>query len=87
MQERDARDQGRSISPTKPATDALIIDTSDLTADQVFERALAFIASQDEGVTHASANPFVQPRYQDRRIQPVGRNSNERTLLVWLSQP
>jgi cytidylate kinase len=46
MQERDARDQGRSISPTKPATDALIIDTSDLTADQVFERALAFIASK-----------------------------------------
>ena len=46
MQERDARDRGRSISPTKPATDALIIDTSDLTADQVFERALAFIASK-----------------------------------------
>jgi cytidylate kinase len=46
MQERDARDQGRSISPTKPATDALIIDTSDLSADQVFERALAFIASK-----------------------------------------
>jgi cytidylate kinase len=46
MQERDARDQGRSISPTKPATDALIIDTSDLTADQVFDRALAFITSK-----------------------------------------
>jgi cytidylate kinase len=46
MQERDARDQGRSISPTKPATDALIIDTSGLTADQVFERALAFIAAK-----------------------------------------
>ena len=46
MQERDARDQGRSVSPTKPATDALIIDTSDLTADQVFERALAFIATK-----------------------------------------
>ncbi len=46
MQERDARDQGRSISPTRPATDALIIDTSDLTADQVFERALAFIATK-----------------------------------------
>ena len=46
MQERDARDQGRSISPTKPATDALIIDTSDLTADQVFDRALAFITTK-----------------------------------------
>jgi len=46
MQERDTRDQGRSISPTKPAADALIIDTSDLTADQVFDQALAFIASK-----------------------------------------
>lgn len=46
MQERDARDQGRSISPTRPAADALIIDTSDLTADQVFDQALAFIAGR-----------------------------------------
>ena len=46
MQERDARDQGRSISPTKAAADAKIIDTSDLTADQVFDQALAFVASK-----------------------------------------
>lgn len=46
MQERDARDQGRSISPTRPAADALIIDTSDLTADQVFDQALAFVTSK-----------------------------------------
>lgn len=46
MQERDARDQGRSISPTKAAADAMIIDTSDLTADQVFDQALAFVLSK-----------------------------------------
>lgn len=46
MQERDARDQGRSISPTKAAADARIIDTSDLTADQVFDQALAFVMSK-----------------------------------------
>jgi cytidylate kinase len=46
MQERDARDQGRSISPTKAAADAKIIDTSDLTADQVFDQALAFVTSK-----------------------------------------
>jgi cytidylate kinase len=46
MQERDARDRGRSISPTRPAADALIIDTSDLTADQVFDQALAFVMSK-----------------------------------------
>ena len=49
MQERDARDQGRSISPTKAAADAKIIDTSDLTADQVFDQALAFVLSKMNG--------------------------------------
>jgi cytidylate kinase len=46
MQERDARDQGRSIAPTKAAEDAKVIDTSDLTADQVFDQALAFVMSK-----------------------------------------
>ncbi len=49
MQERDARDQGRSISPTKAAADAKIIDTSDLTADRVFDQALAFVLSKMNG--------------------------------------
>ena len=40
---RDARDQARSTSPLKAATDALVIDTSGLSADQVFDRAKAFI--------------------------------------------
>lgn len=43
MRERDARDTVRSTSPMKPADDALIIDTSALDADQVFERARAYI--------------------------------------------
>jgi cytidylate kinase len=44
--------------------------------------------ARDQGRRNARlANPFVQPRYQDRRIQPVGLYSNERTLPVWLSQP
>ena len=40
---RDARDQARSTSPLKAAADALVIDTSGLSADQVFDRAKAFI--------------------------------------------
>jgi len=40
---RDARDQARSASPLKAAKDALVIDTSGLSADQVFDRAKAFI--------------------------------------------
>jgi cytidylate kinase len=39
MRERDARDTARSTAPMKPADDALIIDTSALDADAVFERA------------------------------------------------
>jgi CMP/dCMP kinase len=41
LQERDARDQGRGVAPTKPAEDAIILDTSALSAEEVFARALA----------------------------------------------
>ncbi len=46
LQERDARDQARGTAPAKPAEDAIVLDTSDLTADQVFARALAIIRSR-----------------------------------------
>lgn len=46
MRQRDARDSGRAISPLTPAGDAFVLDTSDLNADQVFERALDFIAER-----------------------------------------
>ena len=36
--ERDYRDSHRSIAPLKPAEDAVIIDTSDLTIDEVAEK-------------------------------------------------
>jgi len=47
MMERDARDSSRAVSPLVPATDAHLMDTSDLDADQAFEAALQFIAPQD----------------------------------------
>lgn len=40
MRERDARDSGRSVAPLKPAEDAVLFDTSDLTADKALEKAL-----------------------------------------------
>jgi len=43
MRERDARDTARATAPMRPAADAEIIDTSALDADQVFERARAYI--------------------------------------------
>ena len=40
---RDKRDQERKTAPMKPAKDALIIDTSDLTADEVYAQVVRFI--------------------------------------------
>ena len=41
--ERDARDSSRAIAPLMPAAGAVIIDTSDLSADEVLRRVLSFI--------------------------------------------
>lgn len=43
MRERDARDSGRSAAPLKPAEDAVLFDTSDLTADKALEKALHLV--------------------------------------------
>ena len=43
MRERDARDKGREAAPMKPAKDAIVIDSSDLNADQMLERALNIV--------------------------------------------
>lgn len=48
MKERDARDSSRSVAPLEPAKDAHILDTSELSANQVFEQALEFIASKTQ---------------------------------------
>jgi len=37
---RDERDSQRAISPLVPAEDALLIDTTELSIDQVFEKVL-----------------------------------------------
>lgn len=38
LQERDARDKGRAVSPLEPAKDALVIDSTDLSIDEVLAR-------------------------------------------------
>lgn len=43
MQRRDENDSSRSLAPLKPARDAIIIDSSELSADKVVERMLSFI--------------------------------------------
>ena len=43
IQSRDKRDRERTTSPLKPADDALILDTSDLTADDVYAQVIRYI--------------------------------------------
>lgn len=42
LKERDRRDSERAISPLKPAEDAIVIDTTDLTIDQVVRQVLEY---------------------------------------------
>jgi 3-phosphoshikimate 1-carboxyvinyltransferase len=46
LKERDERDSKRSAAPLVPAADALIIDTSHLSADAVFANVLAIVKSK-----------------------------------------
>ncbi|HZD75887.1 MAG TPA: (d)CMP kinase [Acidobacteriaceae bacterium] len=43
IRERDRRDRTRADSPLRPAEDATIIDSTDLSLDQVIERAAALV--------------------------------------------
>ena len=46
LEERDRRDAGREHAPLKAADDAVAIDTTDLTPDQVLARMLAVVESR-----------------------------------------
>jgi len=43
VKERDARDMGRADAPLRPATDAVQIDTSDMSIEEAVARALALV--------------------------------------------
>ncbi len=46
MKERDERDSSRATAPLTAAEDALVLDTSEMSADEVFKKALSFIAEK-----------------------------------------
>jgi cytidylate kinase len=48
IQERDARDSARSAAPLKPAEDAIEIDTTELSVEQVVDRVLALWQGRKE---------------------------------------
>lgn len=47
IKERDDRDANRSVSPLKPADDAMLLDSTELSIEAVFEQVLAAIADKD----------------------------------------
>ncbi len=43
LKARDARDEGRAIAPLKPASDALLLDTSELDIETAFREAVTIV--------------------------------------------
>lgn len=46
MLERDKRDSSRATAPMKPAEDAIILDTSDMAADDVFDKVRSAVTDR-----------------------------------------
>ncbi len=52
---RDEIDSSRALAPLKPAEDAHILNTNNLTADQVFEYVMSWINMEPSNTTHQEA--------------------------------
>jgi cytidylate kinase len=46
IRERDRRDSERDVAPLKPATDAVVLDTSDITLDSVVDKLEALVVAR-----------------------------------------
>lgn len=46
IQQRDERDENRSVSPSKPAADALVLDSSNMDAEVVYSKVKQFCQSK-----------------------------------------
>jgi cytidylate kinase len=49
MRERDRRDSERAVAPLTPASDAVVLDTSAMDAEQAFRAAMAIVAEKRSG--------------------------------------
>ena len=43
LKERDERDSKRSVAPLKPAKDAVVVDTTNLSAEEVFQQVCEIV--------------------------------------------
>lgn len=46
IQERDDRDRNRAVAPLRPAEDALVLDSTSMSIDQVVDKAMNYIESK-----------------------------------------
>lgn len=49
LKERDAQDSMREHSPSKPANDAIVIDTTNLSAEEVFQATISLLPKEISG--------------------------------------
>ena len=47
IEQRDARDRGRTVAPLKPAEDALVIDSTSMTIEAVFDQVMVWVRERD----------------------------------------
>ncbi|WP_019672614.1 (d)CMP kinase [Psychrobacter lutiphocae] len=52
IKQRDARDENRSVAPSKPAKDALVLDSSNMSAEEVYQSIKKFC--QEKGICFAT---------------------------------
>ncbi len=57
MRARDRRDSQRAVAPLRPADDAIVVDTTGMSASEVFDFALSLIEKLDR---HSAARPSEQ---------------------------
>jgi cytidylate kinase len=55
MVRRDKIDSTRDVAPLRPAADAVVIDTSELSVEQVVERVLALVRKEGRPARHGLA--------------------------------
>src|SRR5262249_5048638 len=73
LEERDARDAARAIAPMKPAADALIIDTTGVSLDQV-------VASIEQDIRdHLAVASASLSEVESQVLDPTGGERFERS--------
>ena len=62
IEERDKSDENRSVGPLKPAPDAIVIDTTDLSVEQVVEKILRCVENRRQKTEDRSQKSEVRRR-------------------------